>query len=330
MSTKPLAFVAALLLLAAPLAAAKEKAPVPGPFQLIVQGPDGAPAPDADVALTCAAVEPPFSFSGKTDAEGKATGTLPDFVHVYTLKVQKAGFRPFEETIDLTSQKLKKGQTAQIQIQLVKMGAPDYYMEAVAAIQAKDMATAQSKLEQAVAIDPQFQKGHSVLAMVYLEQKGWEAGLAAADRALELDPKDVLALRSRYDALEALGRVPEAEAALATLAATDRSPDTARILFNAGAAAWKKQDGERARLLFQEAVAVDPKLYQAHNALAEISIAEKKWDTALAELDQVIALTPRNFKAYERKIDVLLAAGDKAKADEVQKALEALKATPAP
>jgi len=44
----------------------------------------------------------------------------------------------------------------------------------------------------------------------------------------------------------------------------------------------------------------------------------------------VIALTPRNFKAYERKIDVLLAAGDKAKADEVQKALEALKATPAP
>ncbi len=330
MSIRKLALTALTLLLTASLAAAKEKVPPPTPFEVVVTSPEGTPTADADVSMSCAAMEPPYSFAGKSDAAGKAQGAFPDMAHTYTLKVTKEGFRAFEQAIDLAAKKLRKGQTAEIKVQLLPMGAPDHYMAAVAAIQGKDLAKAQAELERAVAVDPSFEKGYSVLSMVHLEQKQWDAGLAAADRALALDATDKNALRSRYDALDGLGRETDAEAALATLAAQDRSPEIARILFNAGAAAWKKQEGERARVHFREAVAIDPKLYQAHNALAEISIAEKKWDDAVAELDQVIAITPRNFKAYERKIDVLLAAGDRAKADEVQKALDALKATPAP
>jgi DNA-binding SARP family transcriptional activator len=63
--------------------------------------------------------------------------------------------------------------------------------------------------------------------------------------------------------------------------------------------------------------------------MAEIYISEKKFDEAVAEIDRVLALTPRNFKAYARKIEVLKAAGKTAEATEAEKALAALRAAPA-
>ena len=133
-------------------------------------------------------------------------------------------------------------------------------------------------------------------------------------------------MRSRYDALSGLGRTAEADVALNALAEKDKSPDIARLLYNAGANAMNNKERDKSRAYLQKALEVDPNLYQAHSALAEIAIGDKNYDEAVKELDLVIGLAPRNFKAFERKIEVLKAAGKADAAAAVEKQLATLKA----
>ena len=204
-------------------------------------------------------------------------------------------------------------------------GPTEVFNEGVRAIQARDNETARARFEEAVAMKPDFVEAWRILSRLYLMQEQYEQTLAAGDKTLALAPDDPEALRDRYEALTGLGRPEDAAAALDALAAKDQSPETAKFLFNAGAAAWNDKDGATARKRFEQALACDPKLWQAHQAMAEIHIDAKEWDLAIAEIDKELALTPRNFKAFERKIAVLKAAGKAAEAEAVEKELAALR-----
>lgn len=322
---RPSSFLAAALMLSTTtfaFAADKPKAP----FEIIVNTPEGVPVGDADVEISSAVTVPPYSFKGKTDAAGKSSGELADFTSVYNISVMKAGYVPFTKELDFTTSKLKKGQVASLKVSLPQITAVEYYNEGATAVRAKDLARATSQFELAIAADPKFAKAYSVLALVELEQGQWDKALAHADQALALDPADMGALRSRFDALTGLGDKPRAAEVLAELAVKDRTPDTARLLFNAGAVAGNAKEVEVARAHFKEALAIDPTLHQAHSGLAELAIKEKKFPEAIAEIDLAIASAPRNFKAYERKIEVQKAMGDKAGAAATEKQLAALKA----
>jgi tetratricopeptide (TPR) repeat protein len=160
--------------------------------------------------------------------------------------------------------------------------------------------------------------------MVEMEGGKPADALEHADKALALAAGDKNALRTRYEALAALRR-PEAEAALDTLFAQDKTPDTARLLFNAGAEAGNAGNGEIARQRLGQALELDPKLWQAHTALAELAIREQRLPDAVAALDKAIEVSPRNFKAWERKIEVLRAMGRTADADAAAAQLAALR-----
>lgn len=303
-------------------AAAKPKAP----FEVVVASPEGAPVADADVAITSTSTVAPYSYTGKTDAAGKAAGELADFTSIYNIKVTKEGYKEFAKELDFSTSKLKKGSLATLKVSLPLITAVEYYNEGAKALLAKDLARATTQLELAIAADPKLIQSYRALALIELEQSQWDKALAHADQALALDPADMQSLRSRYDALVGLGDKPRADAVLTELAAKDRTPDVARLLYNAGAQAGNAKDVEGARMRFQEALAIDPTLHQAHSALAELAIKEKKYPEAVAELDLAIAAAPRNFKAYDRKIEVQKAMGDKAGAEATEKALAALKA----
>jgi tetratricopeptide (TPR) repeat protein len=322
---RPSTLLAAALLLqstAFAFAADRPKAP----FEVVVATPEGAPVEGADVAVTSAVTEPPYAFAGKTDATGKVTGELADFKSAYTIKVSKDGFQNFTQEIDLVDSKLKKKETATFKVSLPPITAVEYFNEGAKALREKDLPTATARFNRAIAADPKLAKAYSVLALIELEQKMWDKALAHADQALALDPTDMGSLRSRYDALVGAGDKEKAEAVLTELATKDRTPDTARLLYNAGAQAGNAQEVATARTRFAEALAIDPTLHQAHSALAELAIKEKNYPEAITELDLAIAAAPRNFKAYERKIEVQKAMGDKAGADATEKKLASLKA----
>lgn len=316
---------ASLVLLAGAVQAAKK--PEARPFELQVVDPAENPLSGALVTMKAPdGTMLELTLQGLTDDAGKVSGTLPDAAAAYDVSVSKSRYHPQQPTIDFAGQKLKKGQTALIKITLEPFTAYDDYAAAVKALKAKDLGTAEANLKSAVALDPKLVKGYEVLAMVQLDQKRWEEALASADQALALEPENLSALRSRYDALAGADRAEEADAALTALAAKDQSSDVAKLLYNAGAQSVNAKEPEKARGYFDRALEIDPKLYQAHAALAEIAIADKKYEDAVAQLDLVVGLAPRNFKAYERKIEVLKALGKTADADAAAKKLAELKA----
>jgi tetratricopeptide (TPR) repeat protein len=315
---------AALLLASSSLAFAADKPKAP--FEVIVTTLEGAPVEGADVAISSSTTVSPYAFAAKTDAAGKCTGEFVEFKGLYTIKVSKPGFKEFTQELDFATSKLKKGQLASLKVTLPQITAVEYFNEGAKALREKDLATASAQFELAIAADPKLAKAYSVLALIELEQKEWAKALAHADQAIALDPADLGALRSRYDALVGAGDTVNANVVLTELAAKDRTPDTARLLYNAGALAGNAKEVEVARARFQEALAIDPTLHQAHSALAELAIKEKNYPAAITEIDLAIAAAPRNFKAYERKIEVQKAMGDTAGAEATAKKLAALKA----
>lgn len=354
---RPSALIAAALLLAstAPaFAADKPKAP----FEVVVTTPEGAAVADADVAISSASTVTPYAFSAKTDAAGKCTGQFAEFKGLYSFKVSKEGFKEFTKEIDLDTAKFKKGELASIKVTLPAIPAADYYNAGAKSINEGNFPAAQADFEKATAADPQLAIAHSALAQAHLAQadSAWlqkkksegaldagldlaaesrrhaEAALAAADVALALAPEDVPGLNGRFEALSLLGRTAEAEAALAVLAEKVRTPATAVLLYNAGAQASNSKDPDKAKQIeisrhyFEQALTINPSLYQAHTGLAELDIREEKFEDAVSELSRVIEISPRNFKAYERRIEVLKKIGDKGRIVAAEQEFAKLKA----
>ncbi len=293
-------------------------------LELTVKTLDGEAVVGADVSVTAESGEA-FAVAGLSDKKGRYKTEIPGFERIYLLKVGKDGFTTLEERLDFSAQGFKATQTAEISVTLVPRGPAEIYNEGVRAIQARDPDTARARFEEAVALKPDFVEAWRILSRLYLMTDRYEETLAADEKVFALAPDDSEALRDRYEALAALGRNEEAMTALDVLAAKDKSTEAAKFLFNAGAAAWNGKDAEAARRRFEQALACDPTLWQAHQAMAEIHIDAKDWDQAIAEIDKELALTPRNFKAFERKIAVLKAAGKVAEAAEVEKELAALR-----
>lgn len=293
-------------------------------LEVTVQGVDGEPIAGAAISLSAETGEP-FTVAGVTDKKGKYKAEIPDFDRAYLLKVGLEGFTPREDRLDLAAQGFRPGQNAEVDVTLVPRGPLEIYNEGVRALQVRDTDAAIARFEEAVAAKPDFVEAWRVLSRLHLMGNRYEQALAAGEKVLASLPDDAEVLRDRYEALAGLGRAAEAEAALDLLAEKDKSPEVAKFLFNAGAAAWNERNAEAARRRFAQALEHDPKLYQVHQAQAEMHIDAKEWDQAIAELDRVIEIAPRNFKAYERKIEVFRAAGKAAEAEATQKALEALR-----
>jgi Flp pilus assembly protein TadD len=113
-----------------------------------------------------------------------------------------------------------------------------------------------------------------------------DAALAAFDRALALNPRHVSALNGRALTLQQLGRVGEAEQALA--AALMLAPDSAVTHSNLGNLYFRRDELERAREQYLVAVRLDPDYADAHNnlgstyfRLGERGLAEGEYRTAL-------------------------------------------------
>jgi tetratricopeptide (TPR) repeat protein len=310
---------AVLVFAASALAAASQR------VEVRVLAPGATPL--AGAAVTVDAVDgEPFSAAATSDDGGRAVFELPSARRAYRLSVEHAEHAPFAETVDLAARRLARGETLRMEVELLPLTAVDLFNRGVRALQAGDRAAAETEFRRAVEKDPDFARGWGVLALVALDGRRYEDALAASDRALALAPDDVDALRSRHDALAALGRHDEADVALTALAAKDASPELARLLFNAGAVAANGGQVERARARFTEALARDPQLWQAHNALAELAVREQDLERALAELERAIELSPRQSRTWERKIEVLKALGRADEAAAAEQQLAALRA----
>ena len=183
------------------------------------------------------------------------------------------------------------------------------YNEGVAALKAKDMPTATAKFEQAATVDPKLAEAHAILAGLYLEQPRPADALAAADRALALEPGKPRVMIDRYQALKGLGDKQRAAQALAELAASHPGPELARdvavSLYNEAAEALREKHVEDATADLKRAIEVDRTLEPAYGALANIYLTKQDHRAALDVADRWVAAAPQSLSALQLRYKVL-------------------------
>jgi tetratricopeptide (TPR) repeat protein len=152
-----------------------------------------------------------------------------------------------------------------------------------------DLATARARLEEALAADATLRPAHIALAQVLLDQREYEASVAAADGALALSGGRAEPLRVKQQALRALGRDEEADAVATEMAAAEGSEALARRHYNEGGEAFQAGDQETALALFRQAAELDPSLVDAHHAIAVIEYAKEDYEAAAAAAETALA-----------------------------------------
>ena len=108
---------------------------------------------------------------------------------------------------------------------------------------------------------------------------------------------------------------------------SQKGADVATLLFNEGAEALKVGDLDSAQSRFEEALAAQPELHQATDALMIVYARKGDWAKAAAQAEQAIARDPANLRALRLRHEAYGHLGDQAK---VKEAFDALaKADPA-
>ncbi len=312
------AFVAALAAGTSPPLEAKEQYPL----AFTIQSETGTALQGAAVAISAESGEP-FTAQGTTDKRGRFLTKLPDFTRVYRFAVTKESFARFEQAVDFSTQNLLAGQTAELSITLLQENqAVRLFNEGVQALRNGQPAAAKEKLLESTKADPNLGQAWSALSMVAADEKNWQETLEYAAKAEGILGPDQTLQHTRYEALKALGRKDEALALLEGIAVKYPSADTARLLFNQGADAFVEGLNEAAKNRFIQAYLMEPALYQAHSALAEVLIKEKNLVSALGELEVASNLAPSDKKIAQRRIEVLRALGRIEDAEAAQKKLD--------
>jgi Flp pilus assembly protein TadD len=94
------------------------------------------------------------------------------------------------------------------------MPTPDeLYDQAADLRDAGDKAGAAAKLEEAVALDPNFTLGHGMLAKLYADLARAEEAVAHARKVVELEPRDPFSYTALSVICQRCGLIPEAEEA---------------------------------------------------------------------------------------------------------------------
>jgi tetratricopeptide (TPR) repeat protein len=153
-----------------------------------------------------------------------------------------------------------------------------------------------------------------------------EGALRWVREALRRDPKSGLARVDLAHCLLATGDVVNAlSAAEQAVALYPRLRSAWQVL---GVARWQSGDLTGARAALDEALLLRPKDVPTLLAAAEISGALASWDSAIAYARRAVSADPQSASTWFVLGQVLLAAGEKAKAQEALSHAQSLDAVP--
>jgi tetratricopeptide (TPR) repeat protein len=165
------------------------------------------------------------------------------------------------------------------------------FNEGVDAYSANDTATAVSKFQQVLQLDPQMVSAYVALAQIFLAQGApGEAG-AMAQKALENEPDNVTALKLGYDAARISGDAETAEANLSRLA--DLDPDwMSTVLYEHAGELFNANQLDAAILELQYVLKANPDLARAHYLLGMSYFNSGRVEEGRTELQKFIELAP--------------------------------------
>lgn len=266
-SLRLLSFVAAALFAAVPVLAQSQAR-----LQGTVLDETGKPVEGVKVTITTEALAS-YHQEAETNAKGAFTIALLDATKTYRYKFEKAGYAPYEEEI-----KIGIGQNERRTFKLLSaaaaaaqgLGGTDPAVEAfnagAEAFNQGDTATAITKMEEALRLNPELVAAHAGLAQIHLQAGRPAESAAAAERAIAIDPANVKALRIAVEAWGQVGDSAKAAAAAEALAAADPAAASGTS-FNRGVELYNGGQTAEAIPEFERALAADPANAKAHYML---------------------------------------------------------------
>ena len=141
--------------------------------------------------------------------------------------------------------------------------AIDYYNQGAVASQKGDFPAAVAKFKEAIELDPNLAEAYAGMGSVHYNQGQFAEALVNADKALALKPNLPAAMRSKFLALDGLGRKEEAGVAWDAYAPIDKK-GALDLLVRSAEADFKNNDLKAAEASLLRVLALDPDDAQAH------------------------------------------------------------------
>ncbi len=308
-----------------------------GRISLTIVDAEGQSLSGAEIHATCAE-STRFDETTRSNKKGRANIAVVDATKRYDLEISLDGYQTLK-----TQVKPELGSTTFRELVLLPVDvspaatpaagpaasdggarltpAETAFNEGIALAREDDFVGAKAEFLAAIEQDAELVPAHAALAGIYLDDEDFEAGLASADLLLALEPENVAGLRSRYEALQGLGRSREAKQALTALTAL--GGEGAAMVYNQGVSALRNGDLTSASASFEEALNIDPNLVPALTAYAAIHMDKGSYAEAAALAERALVVDPDQKRALTIRYDAYRAAGDETKATEAFAALAA-------
>ncbi|MFB3852838.1 MAG: tetratricopeptide repeat protein [Vicinamibacterales bacterium] len=284
-----------------------------------VVDPDKKPLEGVVVTITTPEISS-FKEVKKTDRRGTFT---VDFRHIditYTYRFEKDGFQTMEvqqewhlegtQRVEWTMMPGSSGPTAG-PLPTTSQPAVVAYNAGLAALKAKDYATAETKFSEAVGHDPNLLQGWIALTSIHMQTGKNKEAAAAAEKAIALGSTDSAILTARYQAYRNMKDEAKAAEALKDLETIGRRAEEAKKIHNEAVALVKAKDSRAAFAKFQEALKVDPNLQASLIGLATAGLQIGKNEEAATAAETVLKTDPGNEQAIRLRYNACLALGDK-------------------
>jgi tetratricopeptide (TPR) repeat protein len=272
----------------------------------------GAPLEGVTITITTPSIRN-FKLTTTTKKDGSYGFIVNDATILYDLKFEKEGFAALGvskqkfSTVEITSlpaQTMLKpseapagrpGQAAPAAAPSNTEQATLSYNAAVDALNAGDKATAETKLKEAVAKNPDLPQAWSALAMVAYENKDWAHTLEYGQKAIDLDPSMTNLYGMMTDAAEKGG---DKKAAAEWRKKYEEShADSPDILYNKGVEAYNKGKMKEAEEALSKALQAKPELAMGHYLLGMVSFNQNKKAAAKEHFEKYLELEPNGKEA---------------------------------
>ena len=168
----------------------------------------------------------------------------------------------------------------------------------IAYLRQGDTLRAKENMHKALDVDPRSPEAHASLALVFQQEQEWTLAESHFEKAIALDPKNS-AVRNKFGAfLFAQGRAEEAIAQLQVAVSDQFYGRRGQAFENLGFAHKSLADIDEAKVAFDRALSLNPKLGRSMTELALLHFDEEAFEQARvldARLDQLGSLSSRRL-----------------------------------
>jgi tetratricopeptide (TPR) repeat protein len=284
---------------------------VAAPIQAVSQGrvfgtvkdENNKPIEGVKVTVTFPGVES-YKVEATTNAKGDYAVTLIDATRVYLYTLEKEGYQAIQQELKVPIGANQRQDYQMLSIAEAQRRGPQgreltpkekavlVFNEGAEASQMGDPATAKTKFQEAMTLDPTLVASYSALATLHFGEGDYARAVQLAEQGHAIDARDLKSLRILAEGYAKLGDTEKSRAASAAMSAIDPKAG-ANEIYNQAIAAYNAGNNDAAVPLLEQALAADAGHAKAHYLLG-LCLAGTDAGRAKQHFETFLSLAPND------------------------------------